>query len=382
MISQPTLLLVALGCVLLLVMVALWSERHPGWHNRLHPYIYSLTLAVYCTSWIFFGTVGSAAQNSWSYLPIYLGPMLVFVLGMPILRILVNAGARQKTTSLADFIGARYGKRQLLAALVTLVAQQMLGGTGVSPDTYVLKLAMASQSDLLVILLFAGGFSAATGMVIVASVTLSIMVSNEIILPLLLRWLRQHLRQAEFLGQYLRWIRRSCILAILLASWLMYRLMGADKELASIGLVSFACFAQLAPALLGTIYWRCGHAKGVYAGLAVGFLFWWYCLLLPMILGSHHPVMSAGPWGLSWLRPENLFGTDFLDPLSHGVWWSLCSNLLIYISVSLFVKPAVRDTFQADVFVYVPQPQPYGDDDFELSPVRVVQLRQLPFSLS
>ena len=59
------------------------------------------------------------------------------------------------------------------------------------------------------------------------------------------------------------------------------------------------------------------------------------------------------------------------------MWWSLCSNLLIYISVSLFVKPAERDTFQANVFLDVPQPQLYGDDDFELSPVRVVQLRQL-----
>jgi len=553
MISQPTLLLVALGCVSLLVLVALWSERYPNWHNRLHPYIYSLTLAVYCTSWTFFGAVGTAAHHTWAYLPIYLGPMLVFVLGMPILRKLVKAGARQKTTSLADFIGARYGKRQLLAALVTLVAvagsmpyislqlhavsiawdtlagpiatgtmgvyqpdnafitacllavfamvfgtrhiegrernrgmmsalalesiikllalvalavfalmmaaavdgdsatsgepwlqpwlvnpldmqfvtmtllsmlaivclprqfhvtvvefqnerdlsmaywlfplyllaivavvlpitlvaQQLLGGSGVSPDTYVLKLAMASHSDLLVILVFAGGFSAATGMVIVATVTLSIMVSNEIILPLLLRWRKQHFRQAGFLGQYLRWIRRGCILTVLLGSWLMYRLMGADKELASIGLVSFACFAQLAPALLGAIYWRRGHAKGVYAGLAVGFLFWWYCLLVPMILGPQHPVMSVGPLGLSWLRPESLFGTGFLDPLSHGVWWSLCSNLLIYISVSLFVKPAERDTFQANVFVDVPQPQLYGDDDFELSPVRVVQLRQL-----
>ncbi|MEZ5528336.1 MAG: PAS-domain containing protein [Porticoccaceae bacterium] len=553
MITQPFLLLVALGCVLLLVLVALWAERQPVWQERLRPYIYSLTLAVYCTSWTFFGAVGTASSSAWAYAPIYLGPMLLFVIGTPVLRKLVHIGARQKTTSIADFIGSRYGKRQLLAALVALVAvvgsmpyislqlkavsmawdtlagqehalgqgyildsalvtallmaifamvfgtrhiegrernrgmmaalavestikivalitlagaalfmaagmefgplptgeallkpwlsnpvnpqfvtmvllsmlaiiclprqfhvtvveyqgsrdlevahwffplylliviavvlpiaivgTQLFGGGDISPDTYVLNLAMSSDSELLAILAFAGGFSAATGMVIVATVTLSIMVSNEIILPLLLRWRRDQFRQtAFFMGQHLRWIRRICILSILLASWFMYRMMGEDKELASIGLVSFACFAQLAPALLGGTYWRRGHAAGVYAGLAVGFLFWWYCLLLPTLLPSGDSLLVNGPWQLEWLRPHALLGMDFLDPLSHGVWWSLCSNLLIYIGVSLMVKPRDRDIFQASIFVDAPTPQLYGEDDFELSPIRVVQLRQL-----
>ncbi|TNF09221.1 MAG: PAS domain-containing protein, partial [Gammaproteobacteria bacterium] len=553
MISQPFLLLVALGCVLLLVLVALWAERQPVWQERLRPYIYSLTLAVYCTSWTFFGAVGTASTSAWAYAPIYLGPMLLFIVGTPVLRKLVHIGARQKTTSIADFIGSRYGKRQLLAALVALVAvvgsmpyislqlkavsmawdtlaghehaleqgyildsalvtallmaifamvfgtrhiegrernrgmmaalavestikivalitlagaalfmaagmefgplptgeallkpwlsnpvnpqfvtmvllsmlaiiclprqfhvtvveyqgsrdlevahwffplylliviavvlpiaivgTQLFGGSDISPDTYVLNLAIGSDSELLAILAFVGGFSAATGMVIVATVTLSIMVSNEIILPLLMRWRRDQFRQtAFFMGQHLRWIRRICILSILLASWFMYRMMGEDKELASIGLVSFACFAQLAPALLGGTYWRRGHAAGVYAGLAVGFLFWWYCLLLPTLLPSGDSLLVNGPWQLEWLRPHALMGMDFLDPLSHGVWWSLCSNLLIYIGVSLMVKPRDRDIFQASIFVDAPTPQLYGEDDFELSPIRVVQLRQL-----
>ena len=553
MISQPLLLLVALCCVLLLVMVALWAERQPEWHNRLRPYIYSLTLAVYCSSWTFFGAVGSASHNAWGYLPIYLGPMLVFVFGGPVLRKLVSIGNRQKTTSIADFIGSRYGKRQLLAALVALVAvagsmpyislqlkgvsmawdtlagtspgahpdylpdsalvtalmlalfamvfgtrhiegrernrgmmaalavesvikivalvvlaglalvmaaqaefaplfsdnspleawmsnpidtqfvtmvvlsmlaiiclprqfhvtvveyqeerdlqvahwffplylliivavvlpiavvgAQLFSNTGIAPDTYVLNLPIASGSELLAILAFAGGFSAATGMVIVATVTLSIMVSNEIILPLLLRWRKDQFRQtAFFMGQHLRWIRRLCILAILLASWLMYRIMGGDEELASIGLVSFACFAQLAPALLGGAYWRRGHAAGVYAGLAVGFLFWWYCLLLPTLLAPGDSLLVDGPWQLHWLRPQALFGMDYLDPLSHGVLWSLSSNLLIYICVSMLARPTERDRFQASEFVAAPGAQPYGEDDYELSPIRVIQLRQL-----
>ncbi|TNE78245.1 MAG: hybrid sensor histidine kinase/response regulator [Gammaproteobacteria bacterium] len=553
MISQPLLMLVALCCVLLLFLVALWAERQREWHNRLRPYIYSLTLAVYCSSWTFFGAVGSAAHNAWAYLPIYLGPILVFVFGAPVLRKLVHIGTRQKTTSIADFIGSRYGKRQLLAALVAMVAvvgsipyislqlkavslawdtlagsssgseaaylpdsalitalmlalfamvfgtrhiegrernrgmmaalavesvikivalvmlaglalvmaahiefasllpresllepwmsnpidtqfvtmvllsmlaiiclprqfhvtvveyqgdkdlqvahwffplyllvivsvvlpiaivgAQLFTGSGISPDTYVLALPMTSGSELLAILAFAGGFSAATGMVIVATVTLSIMVSNEIILPLLLRWRKDQFRQtAFFMGQHLRWIRRVCILIILLASWFMYRMMGGDEELASIGLVSFACFAQLSPALLGGAYWRRGHAIGVYAGLAVGFLFWWYCLLLPTLLSPSDNLLLQGPWQLHWLRPQALLGLDFLDPLSHGVFWSLSCNLLIYIGVSLLVKPSDRDSFQASEFVDVPGARLYGEDDYELSPIRVVQLRQL-----
>ena len=552
MISQPLLLLIALSCVFLLVLVALWAERQPDWHNRLRPYIYSLTLAVYCSSWTFFGAVGVASQYAWAYIPIYLGPMLVFVFGGPILRKLVNIGNRQKTTSIADFIGSRYGKRQLLAALVTVVAvvgsmpyislqlkaislawdtlsgptetssaylpdsalvtalmlalfamvfgtrhiegrernrgmmaalavesvikvvamvalailalvmastvelgpllsddvlmdswlsnpvnppfitmvllsmlaiiclprqfhvtvveyqserdlqvahwffplyllvimavvlpisvvgSQLFSGSEVAPDTYVLSLPINSGSELLAILAFAGGFSAATGMVIVASVTLSIMVSNEIILPLLLRWRKDQFRQtAYFMGQHLRWIRRVCILAILMASWVMYRMMREEEALASIGLVSFACFAQLAPALLGGAYWRRGHAKGVYAGLAVGFLFWWYCLLLPTLLPNDNAILVQGPWQLEWLRPQALFGMDFLDPLSHGVIWSLLSNLLIYIVVSLLVRQDERDCFQAAEFVDAPGPTLYGEDDYELSSIRVVQLRQL-----
>lgn len=122
MISQPVLLLLALSYVMVLVLVALWAERHPEWHSRLHPFIYSLTLAVYCSSWTYFGAVGTAARGAWAYLPIYLGPILLFVFGTPLLQKLVCVGGRQKTTSIADFIGSRYGKRQALAALVAIVA--------------------------------------------------------------------------------------------------------------------------------------------------------------------------------------------------------------------------------------------------------------------
>jgi len=88
MISQPVLLLLALSYVIVLVLVALWAERNPAWHSHLHPIIYSLTLAVYCSSWTYVGAVGTAAKNAWAYLPIYLGPLLLFVFGTPLRQLL------------------------------------------------------------------------------------------------------------------------------------------------------------------------------------------------------------------------------------------------------------------------------------------------------
>ena len=89
---------------------------------RLRPYIYSLALGVYCTSWTFFGAVGSAVRDGWGYLPIYLGPALVFLFGLPFMERLVEIGRAHKVSSIADFIASRFGKSRALAVLVTLIA--------------------------------------------------------------------------------------------------------------------------------------------------------------------------------------------------------------------------------------------------------------------
>ena len=124
MINWWTLLLLSLGYVTVLFAIAYWGDEEQ--HRRFKPLtrslIYSLTLAVYCTSWTFYGAVGSAAQSGWGYLPIYLGPMLVFLFGWPMIRRIVVIAKRQNLTSIADFIAARYGKAQSLAVLVTLIA--------------------------------------------------------------------------------------------------------------------------------------------------------------------------------------------------------------------------------------------------------------------
>ncbi|MCV6604201.1 MAG: histidine kinase, partial [Porticoccaceae bacterium] len=484
MTTQSFLLLLALSYMVLLVSIAWWAERRTRWFSRFHPYIYSLTLAVYCSSWTYFGAVGMATRDAWGYVPIYLAPALLFLFGMPFLQKLVWTGARHKTTSIADFLGTRYGKRQILAGCVALVAvigslpyialqlkavslamdtlgtpiaaeyafdqqfdsvlmvalllalfamvfgtrhiegrernrgmmsalafesvvklmallavaglalviafdldgnqgaiphvvdnahtswlenpfdsrfitmsllavlaiiclprqfhvmvvefqdsrdlqksrwlfplylllivavvlpislvgQQYFSGAEVSPETFVLRLPMDSGFPLFSELAFIGGFSAASGMVIVAVVTLSVMVSNEILVPMLLRWSGSWFRPAD-LGRNLRWIRRICILAMMWGGWMVNQLIIRNESLAGIGLVSFACFAQLAPGLIAAIYWRRIHARGVYAGLVAGLLAWFYCLLWPLLLPEDSTILSHGPGSITWLRPQGL----------------------------------------------------------------------------
>ncbi|WP_308366347.1 MULTISPECIES: NahK/ErcS family hybrid sensor histidine kinase/response regulator [unclassified Microbulbifer] len=542
MIGKPFLLVFALLYVAVLFWVAWRAERRKSWLLRYRPLVYALTLAVYCSSWTFFGAVGQAVNSTWSYLPIYLGPMLLFLFGGGFLRKLMLVSERQKVTSIADFIGSRYGKSQGLSALVTLLAIvgslpyialqlravtmawdtvgdgpgsgsfidldtalatallmglfAMLFGTrhlegrernrGVvaaialesvvklfafgavaalaagllldggdvlsagqldplvpdanfltqtllatvaivclprqfhmavvefqdqrdlrtarwllplylglfsllilpialvgepmlalglpEPDSLVLTLPMVGGNSALTLLAYIGGFSAATGMVIVAAVTLAVMISNELVAPLWLFLSRYTRLSAASLGNHLRLIRRASILLLLLMSWGMHKAITGVAPLASIGLLSFAAAAQLAPALIGALYWRRAHRLGVLAGLVAGYGLWFYCLVLPAVY-PQHLLLSQGLFGQQWLRPEQLFGLSELDPLSHGVFWSLLVNLLLFAAVSLVCRPQARDRRQADAFVELTELD--RSADLELTAIQVGQLRSL-----
>ena len=97
-------------------------EAGHGVSPRRRDWTFGLSLAVYCTSWTFFGGVGSAATAGWHYLPIYLGPILVFTLGFGLIRRILAQAKAQHSTSIADFLSARYGKSAVVAALVSLIA--------------------------------------------------------------------------------------------------------------------------------------------------------------------------------------------------------------------------------------------------------------------
>lgn len=531
MIAGWVLLLVSVAYVGLLFGVAWLGDRKPLYPRRdwLRPIIYSLALAVYCSSWTFYGAVGTAATTGLGFLPIYLGPILLFLFGWRILERLVLVAREQSTVSIADFLAARYGRAQAIAATVTLVAviaaipyialqfkavamsievlsgadsasgggvlsdpalysalllalfailfgtreidatehhhgmilavaleslvklvafvavgvfamghlpgseallarfqaaarefvapgipqgfvaqtllafaaivclprqfhvavvecgdvadvrrarwlftgylgviclfvlpitaagQAMLAGAGVSPDTYVLALPMAMDNTALALAAYVGGFSAATGMVIVASVALATMVSNDLVMPLLWRGRLADAGSREHLGRRVLWVRRIAIVAIALLAYAYYRGAGTGgSSLAAFGLLAFAAVGQFAPALIGGLYWRGASRRGVMAGLLAGFALWTYTLLLPTLSRAgwfDTGWLSLGPLGIAWLRPEGLFGLSGWDAITHGTFWSLLSNILALLVVSARYRPSLEERIRATPFL-------------------------------
>ena len=114
----------AIGYLLFLFAVASYGDRKTRVHGVPaggRPVVYALSLAVYCTSWTYFGGVGLAAQHGLEFMAIYIGPILMYTLGMPILRRIVELAKTEKITSGADFVAARYGKNPVVGMLVTVI---------------------------------------------------------------------------------------------------------------------------------------------------------------------------------------------------------------------------------------------------------------------
>jgi signal transduction histidine kinase len=224
----------------------------------------------------------------------------------------------------------------------------------VDPDTFVLTLPLAHGQQALALLVFVGGLSAATGMVIVETIALSTMVCNDLVMPVLLRWRALALAQRTDLTRLLLAIRRGAIVGVMMLGYAYYHVAGEAYALVAIGLVSFAAVAQFAPAMLGGMYWRRGTRLGALAGLALGFLVWGYTLLLPSFARSGWLPISfidAGPWGIGWLKPLALFGLTGLDNTTHALFWSLLVNVGAYVGVSLGSTQGAAERTQAALFV-------------------------------
>src|SRR6201996_930293 len=121
MLQSWSVIAVALGYIGLLFLVASYGDR-PRRADRPRMLIYPLSLAIYCTSWTFFGSVGLASRTGYDFLTIYIGPMLMVGLAYPVLIRIVRLAKGQNITSIADLIAARYGKSQAVAATVALIA--------------------------------------------------------------------------------------------------------------------------------------------------------------------------------------------------------------------------------------------------------------------
>ncbi|MDD7911110.1 PAS domain-containing hybrid sensor histidine kinase/response regulator [Pseudovibrio exalbescens] len=237
------------------------------------------------------------------------------------------------------------------------LAGMALFSSGVNPDMFVLALPRTFDAPLLTLVVFVGGLSAATAMVIVTTVALSIMVSNDLVMPLILRRRTEDeiiASSGEDMSQLILNIRRMSIFIIILGGYIYYRVAGDSAALASIGLLSFAAIAQFAPSFFGGLIWRRATARGAKAAMMGGFFLWFYTLLLPVFAkeGILNPeLLETGLFGIAALRPEALFFTDISDPFIHGVLWSLGFNIFCYVAFSLSRQPTSIERLQANVFV-------------------------------
>ncbi len=225
---------------------------------------------------------------------------------------------------------------------------------GSNPETFVLTLPLVHGAPALALLAFVGGLSAATGMVIVEAIAVSTMVCNDLVMPLLLRTRRFAAQAQGDLTALLLNTRRAAIVLIMLLGYVYFRLAGEAYALVSIGLISFAAVAQFAPALLGGLYWRGGTRAGALAGLLAGFALWAYTLMLPSVAKSGWlaaEFLQHGPFGIALFKPEQLFGLQGLDNLTHALFWSLTLNTALFVAVSLWRLPSARERSQALLFV-------------------------------
>lgn len=517
--------------------IAFWAERRePTRRQSLlnNPYIYALSLAVYCTAWTFYGSVGQAATQGIQFMSVYIGPTLSAPLWWIVLRKIIRICKAQRITSIADFLSARYGKNRGLGVLVTIIcvvgiipyisiqlkatavsfallsgqtaaqgkpffladqafymtlllaAFTILFGTrkleaterheglvtaiafesiiklvafvavglyvtfslfngpadifgralqqpqlranltfgaglssadwfwytllsmpailflprqfqvavvenvderhlnkamwlfplylflitlfvlpvafggklwfaqaGMDADGYVLSLPLLTGQKGLALLAYLGGLSAATSMIIVETTALSVMLSNNVVMPWLVSRPAWQARLGNQSSRFVMYTRRLAILSLLLLSYGYYRDVSDRFSLVSVGMISFAAVAQFSPAIVGGIFWKNGGLAGARLGLMVGTIIWFYTLIVPTLVPILLPtsLLTDGPFGLTFLKPQALFGLNSLTPIAHSVFWSLFFNVGCYVWGSISRKQTPLDHNQAILFV-------------------------------
>ncbi|WP_396209336.1 ATP-binding protein [Flavobacterium sp.] len=524
------LLLVILSAYLaVLFYIAYWAEKkgNSKWTNN--PYIYTFSLAVYCTAWTYYGSVGVAADSGLSYLPIYLGPVIIAPSWILILRKIIRISRVNKIASIADFISLRYGNSRFLGAIVTVICltgiipyialqlkaiaetfhvvtkteirsyifddtttfvaialalfasyygtryvdasekrkgivtavalesllklvffviigvyvtffvfdgfddiyqkasllehfkekntigglpqainwfllcllsmfaifllprQFQLGvvennrenhintavwlfplylllfnifvypiawggnilfeGQDVNSDVYSLLIPQLFNNKTLTVLVFLGGFSAAISMIVVSSIGLSTMITNNILIPYNLLG---ELKSEDISNRLILNSRKLGIFLLIILSYFIYRFFGLDYNLVSIGMVAFVIISQLAPAFFGALFWRRGSRLGAIYSVIIGFILCIYTLLIPYAIGisnSESTFISEGFMGIELLKPFQLFGLDYLQPVTHALFWSLLFNSATYFAISVSFKGNYRERNYAEMFV-------------------------------
>lgn len=237
---------------------------------------------------------------------------------------------------------------------IALGGRLLFADQAVDADTYVLAMPLANGHLVLAILVYLGGFSAATSMIIVSTSALSVMMSNNLLVPIVLKnkYLANTLEKS--LNTVVLRGKQIMIVFMLLLAYLYFKLVGEQFSLVSIGLISFVGIAQFAPALLGGIFWKSGNYKGALSGIIVGFTVWFFTLVLPTLVSAEllsDALLTEGLFGFSFLKPNLFLGLDTGNFIAQGLMWSLLFNAITYVIVSSLTTRTIQEANQSEVFV-------------------------------
>lgn len=231
------------------------------------------------------------------------------------------------------------------------LAGVMLLGENANIDLVVLQLPLAAHRTDIALLAYLGGFSAATSMVVVATVVLGILITNELLVPLLFR--RNNLADGQTKGVKVATLRRLAMLVVLALGFIYYRFIGTGTGLAQLGLMAFALVAQLAPALIMGLFSRKINRQGAIVGLCSGAFIWAYVLLFPELVRAgivYSAISQSGPFDISWLAPQHLFGWQG-DSITLGVLLSLSVNCLMTLLISQLSNTGISEWLQSGRFL-------------------------------
>jgi Na+/proline symporter len=263
----------------------------------------------------------------------------------------------------ADARDLRYGRWVMVVYVaifavlvlpIALAATRVAHPTDLPTDALVLWLTQVEGGRSLMLVAFVGGVAAASGMVIMVSVALATMVSNELVMPVLTRIRALRLAERDDLSRIVLWIRRATIALLALGGYVYSSSQASQVSLATLGLISMVAVVQVAPALIGGLLWRRAGALAAGMGMTAGFLIWCYCLFVPSLvstLPAGQLWLQQGPWGVAALRPHALFGSGALDAITHGLLWSMGTNLLLFVGLSILRQPQLRERLWAEAFL-------------------------------
>lgn len=325
--------------------------------------LFSLTaIGIFATFFVFDGlndlftqsiNAGNISQSSSTYFAIsqaLLGMITVFILPQQYHMLMIENHHEDELKTARWLYPFYLVLINLFILPIAMAGQNLFPGGSVDADTYVLTIPLFFQQSWLAVLAYIGGLAAATSMVIVATIVLSTMVTTEIVNPLLLHYNSFITKKKTQISNVLLNIRRIAIALLLLLAFIFERIIDQQNHLATIGLLSFVLLAQLAPLVIGALYWQKATTKAALVSLIVGSVIWIYTLLLPTLMPDAL-WLTRGPFDLNWLKPNALFGLSSFDNITHGLLFSLLANSLCYVIISLLTHRSFGEKLQAELFL-------------------------------